>query len=430
MSRPGAAAGPAAHTGTDADVVVVGAGAAGLSLVRHLLDVSFPSALSVAVVEPPPGPVRSPERTWCFWEEEGEGAGAGGSGAGLGAPVTASWRRLLVRGPGGEALGGDSPRRYLMVRSADFIRAMDARLAAAGSVTRVTGTVTAVGDGPYGARVSGTDAEGRPFALTGRWVFDSRPPRVLPPAHTTLLQHFRGWFVRTAEDRFDPGTAELMDLRTPQPRRGLSFAYVLPLTPREALVEYTEFSPSPLSVGEYEAALRHYTGHVRPLGEFTVTGAEQGVIPMTDGRFARRAGRSVFRIGTAGGATRPSTGYTFATVQRQSAQVAAALAAGRTPLPPRPHARRHLAMDAALLRALATGRVDGADFFARLFRRNRLDSVLRFLDGRSAFREEVAIGLRSPIWPMARSLAELPLLPRRPSAAVPRPGDPHQRKAH
>jgi lycopene beta-cyclase len=423
MNRRDVSAAPA--PAVDADVVVVGAGAAGLSLVGHLLDAAGPSGPpSVAVVEPPPGPDRSPERTWCFWEE-----GGGGPGAGLGVPVAASWRRLLVRGPGGETLGGDSPRRYTMVRSADFTRALDARLAASPAVTRVTGTATAVEDGPRGARVSGTDAGGRPFALTGRWVFDSRPPRVLPPARTILLQHFRGWFVRTREDRFDPDTAELMDLRTPQPRCGLSFAYVLPLTPREALVEYTEFSPAVLTGGEYEAALRHYTGHVRPLGAFTVTGAEQGVIPMTDGRFARRAGRSVFRVGTAGGATRPSTGYTFATVQRQSARVAAALAAGRTPLPPRPYARRHLAMDAALLRALATGRVDGADFFARLFRRNRLESVLRFLDGRSAFREEVAIGLRSPVWPMARSLAELPLLPRRPPAAVPRPHGSLQRKA-
>ncbi|MEE1927125.1 lycopene cyclase family protein [Streptomyces sp. TRM 70351] len=390
----------------DADVVVVGAGAAGLSLARELTAGSGPGpACSVLLVEPPPGPRRSPERTWCFWGEPGA------------APdplASASWERLAVRGRDGGPVTGSSARRYQMIRSADFTRALDAELAAVPGVARYTGTVTGVADdGPHGAAVSGLDTAGRPFRLRGRWVFDSRPPRVLPPARTTLLQHFRGWFVSTAEDRFDPGTAELMDFRTPQPRRGLSFAYVLPFTPREALVEYTEFSPAPLGDAGYAEALRHYTERVRPLGTFTVTRAEQGVIPMTDAVFPRRAGRSVFRVGTAGGATRPATGYTFAAVRRQSAAIAAAYRAGAAPVPPRPHARRHRAMDAALLRALATGRVDGAAFFEDLFRRNPLERVLRFLDGRSSPAEEVAIGLRSPVLPMARSLAELPLLPRR-----------------
>ncbi|MTE17889.1 lycopene cyclase [Streptomyces sp. TRM43335] len=401
---------------TDADVVVVGAGAAGLSLVEHLSTAGLPREYGIVVVEPPPGPGRSPDRTWCFWEDEAPDGGEPADSDGLAGLVTASWGRLVVRAPDGGTAGGASPRRYRMVRSPDFLRAADVRLSADPRVTRVRGTVTGIDDGPHGARVTGVGADGRPFAVTGRWVFDSRPPRRLPPARTTLLQHFRGWFVRTEEDRFDPGTAELMDLRTPQPRRGLSFAYVLPFSSREALVEYTEFAPSVLDDEGYEAALRHYTRRVRPLGALTVTGVEQGVIPMTDGRFPRRVGRSVFRIGTAGGATRPATGYTFATVRRQSARIAAALADGRVPSPPRPHARRHLAMDAALLRALATGRIDGAAFFADLFRRNPLPSVLRFLDGGSSPREEVAIGLRSPVWPMARSLVELPLVRRRPSA--------------
>ncbi|MFF3728159.1 lycopene cyclase family protein [Streptomyces erythrochromogenes] len=54
----------------DADVTVVGAGAAGLSLAVEL---SKPlpagrTALRVAVSEAPPRPLRSPSRTWCHWE--------------------------------------------------------------------------------------------------------------------------------------------------------------------------------------------------------------------------------------------------------------------------------------------------------------------------------------------------------------------------
>ncbi|MBD3931139.1 lycopene cyclase [Streptomyces chumphonensis] len=398
--------------GLDVDAVVVGGGAAGLSLARHVTAEPGP-APTVAVVEPPSGPVSSPPRTWCFWEH-GDGE--------LEEFVHRSWGRLLVRGTDGRVVTGDGwdGVRYKMIRSADFLPAVTAELAADRRVHLVTATVTGVHDGPDGARVTGVDAAGRAVALRGRWVFDSRPPRRLPPARTTLFQHFRGWFVRTATDRFDPGVAELMDFRTPQPPGGLSFVYVLPLGPRDALVEYTEFGPAPLDDAGYREALEHYTRRVRPLGPHTVTGTEQGVIPMTDGHFPRRLGDSVLALGAAGGATRPATGYTFAAIQRQAAAVAAALRAGRTPVPPRPHARRHLAMDAAWLRALAAGRIDGAAFFTRLFARNPPRRVLDFLDGTSGPVGDVALGLRCPVGPMARSLAELPFLPRR-TAPLPHP---------
>ena len=402
----------------DADVVIVGAGASGLSLARRLVDAPEAGGEipSVILVEQPPGPAGPAESTWCFWDEpDGE----------YDELVAARFRRLLVRDREGRAVTGTAPRPYKMLRSADFVGATAHRLASLPGVRRFPGVVTGARDLPGGGgRVDGEDAEGRRFRLTGRWVFDSRPPQP-PPARTTLLQHFRGWFLSTRRECFDPAVAELMDFRTPQPETGLSFAYVLPLSSRDALVEYTEFSPRPLSSRDYDAALRHYTGTVRPLGDFTVTAAEQGVIPMTDGAFPRRHGESVFPLGTAAGATRPSTGYTFAAIQRQTAGIAAALRAGRAPLPPRAHSRRHRAMDAVLLRALATGRVDGADLLAGLFRNNPLPRVLAFLDGRSTLREEWAIGMSVPVGPMLRSLAELPFLPRLSAPAPPAaPGGP------
>ncbi|MFI6348186.1 lycopene cyclase family protein [Streptomyces sp. NPDC050560] len=396
----------------DADVVVVGAGAAGLSLARRLAATRGPGGRvpSIVVVEPPPGAATSPPRTWCFWER------AAGD---LDAFVSASWERLCVRDPGGRTLTGTTPYPYRMIRSADYLPAVARELASAAHVRRLTGTVTRVAELPCGGRVTGVDAHGAAFAVEGRWVFDSRPPRRLPPARTTLFQHFRGWFVETAADRFEPGVAELMDFRTPQPARGLSFAYVLPFSKRRALVEYTEFSPRPSDRAAHERALDHYTRHIRPLGAFTVTAAEQGAIPMTDAQLSRGQGASVFAIGTAGGATRPATGYTFATVQRQSAAIADAWRRGHRPVPPRPHKRRHLAMDAAWLRALDRGRIDGPAFFTGLFAHNPLPRVLRFLDGASTPAEDIALGLRCPAGAMALSLLELPLLPRRSTPLAP-----------
>lgn len=383
------------------DVVVVGGGAAGLSL-AHRITATGP--MSVTVVEPPDGPVRPPERTWCYWDRDtGD----------LDAAVTASWPRLRVHGADGRPVTVDpAPLRYRMLRSGAFERLVHQRLAASPGGQVLRATADTVHDVPGGAEVRCTDPDGRPLTLRARHVFDSRPLSALPPARTQLLQHFRGWFVHTARERFDPAVADLMDFRVPQPRHGLAFGYVLPLAPDRALVEYTEFSRAPLTTEAYEAALGHYARHVLRLGPFTVEAAEQGVIPMTDARFPRRAGASVFRIGTAGGATRPATGYTFAAVRRHSAAVAAALHDGHDDIPA-PHGRRALAMDAILLRALDTGRVDGPAFFTGLFRRTPPERLLRFLDGATSLREEWGIGLRTPVGPMLRTALEVPFLPRR-----------------
>ncbi|MEU1193454.1 lycopene cyclase family protein, partial [Streptomyces sp. NPDC005859] len=86
----------------------------------------------------------------------------------------------------------------------------------------------------------------------------------------------------------------------------------------------------------------------------------------------------------------------------------------RRPLPPPAHSARSRAMDAVLLRALDSGRVGGADFFAHLFTRVPMERLLRFLDGRTRLHEDLSVGIRTPVLPMLRSAAELPYLPRRP----------------
>ncbi|MFJ1808128.1 MULTISPECIES: lycopene cyclase family protein [unclassified Streptomyces] len=391
----------------DADVAIVGAGAAGLSL-AHRLSHRAPGTrrLSVLLVEAPPGPLRPLRRTWCFWER-GRGR--------YDAAVTATWQRLRVHTPGGRAVEDDiAPLRYKMIRSDDFEGLIAHDLAQSEQVRRIEATAETVEGVPGGAQVLVRTADGRPLTVRARWVFDSRPLGSLPAARTTLLQHFHGWFVRADRPVFDLGTVDLMDFRTPQPSRGLSFGYVLPTGDRQALVEYTEFSPEVLSAQGYDAALRHYTEDVLGLTGLEVVSTETGVIPMTDAPFARQTAPSVFRIGAAGGATRPSTGYTFAAVQRQTRAVAGALAAGRRPLPPPAHSARSRAMDAVLLRALDSGRVGGADFFAHLFTRVPMERLLRFLDGRTRLHEDLSVGIRTPVLPMLRSAAELPYLPRRP----------------
>jgi lycopene beta-cyclase len=60
-------------------------------------------------------------------------------------------------------------------------------------------------------------------------------------------------------------------------------------------------------------------------------------------------------------------------------------------------------MDALLLRAIDTGRLDGAAFLADLFARQPTARVLRFLDGVTSLREDLAVMASAPAGAMLRT---------------------------
>ncbi|MFF5074849.1 lycopene cyclase family protein [Micromonospora olivasterospora] len=381
--------GVAASPPVDVDLALVGGGGAA-SLVLAALDRHGVRGVRVAVLDP----VRKhgQDRTWAFW---------GRPGGELEPLLSASWRRVEVTTPARRRVLDLAPLRYAMLRSAPvYARAAEAerRLGA----TRIDAAVTALADD--GTRVLLRGPDGVPLARAS-WVLDSRPRPPRRPGRTSWLQHFRGWWLEAGAAAFDPDRAVLMDFRTPQPRRGVSFGYVLPVSDRYALVEYTEFSPAPLTDHGYDRALRGYVARLGLHPEaLRVREVENGVIPMTDAPFARRPSPRVVCLGTAGGATRPSTGYTFAAMLRQAEQVARAVAAGRPPVPAPAYPRRHLWLDAVALRALDTGRLAGPDFFDRLFDRNPPQRVLRFLDGGTSPGEDLAVMRSSPLLPMTSAV--------------------------
>ncbi|MFF0820183.1 MULTISPECIES: lycopene cyclase family protein [Micromonospora] len=373
----------------DVDVALVGGGGAA-SLVLAALDRHGLAGLRVAVVDPVRR--RGQDRTWAFW---------GRPGGELDGVLSASWGHVEVVTPARRRVLDLAPLRYAMVRSAPvYARAAEAerRLGA----VRFDAAVAGLDDD--GTRVVVRGGDGAPL-VRASWVLDSRPRPPARPGRTSWLQHFRGWWVASEVALFDPRRAVLMDFRTPQPGRGVSFGYVLPVSDRFALVEYTEFSPARLTGDGYDRALRGYLGRLGwDPAALVVREVEDGVIPMTDAPFPRRPSPRVVRLGTAGGATRPSTGFTFSAMLRQAEQVAAALAGGRAPVPAPAYPRRHLWMDAVALRALDTGRVGGPEFFDRLFDRNPASRVLRFLDGDTGVVEDLAVMRSSPLAPMTSAV--------------------------
>ncbi|GIJ80965.1 lycopene beta-cyclase [Micromonospora phaseoli] len=369
----------------DVDLALVGGGGAA-SLVLAALDRHDVRDLRIAVVDPVRR--RGQDRTWAFWDHPGND---------LDDLLSASWSQVEVVTAGGHRALELAPLRYAMLRSGPiYDRAAEAERRL--GVTRIAAAADALDDDGDRVLVR-TDAD-RPV-LRARWVLDSRPRPPRRPGRTNWLQHFRGWWLTADRPVFDPGRAVLMDFRTPQPARGVSFGYVLPVDSRYALVEYTEFSPALLTGAAYDRALAGYRDLLGlDPARLTVTEVENGVIPMTDGPFVARPSPRVVRLGTAGGATRPSTGFTFSAMHRQAEQVARAVAAGRPPVPASAYPRRHRWMDAVALRALDRDLVGGPEFFGRLFDRNPAQRVLRFLDGATTVAEDLAVMRSTRLRPM------------------------------
>jgi lycopene beta-cyclase len=243
-------------------------------------------------------------------------------------------------------------------------------------------------------------AEGRESISAAASKFDNRV--------VNLLQHFKGITIESSGLSLDTSRANLMDFRTNQ-KQGTSFFYVLPLSPTKALVEYTLFTPSLLTPAEYDAALKQYVTDTLGLSSFQVLEEEFGIIPMTNYRFPFYQ-QGIFNIGTAGGQTKGSSGYTFRFIQKRADQLASVLisdlnwsgvvkklqALSYTP------ARFHF-YDNVLLNVLWHQYLPGDKVFTRLFERNPAHQVFRFLDNETTLPEELRIISSLPTWPFLKA---------------------------
>ena len=353
------------------DIAVLGGGLAGLSVLYHLQRAGKLAGKSVLLVDPE-GRKAAHDRSWSFWEAEP------GPFENL---VYHRWPLVTVHDAARNLDCDISPYEYKLIRSTEFYEHANKVIDEIEGLKRVTaraGDVRAVGEEVH------FTAGGA--AYVAKLAFSSVPlhlrPRQIKAPY--LDQHFRGWFVETEADTFDPGRAALMDFRTPQHGEA-RFFYVMPFSKRRALIEIAIFSNNHLKTEEYDELLETYIYGHWTQGNYGVTHTESGNIPMTTYPFPTRD-RNLIYIGMRGGATRPSTGYTFLALQRQLMALASAF--------PKvddiaPWPTKHILYDATLLRILQNGDLPADKLFVDLFARNPPERVLAFLNGETSFADEL-----------------------------------------
>jgi len=171
-------------------------------------------------------------------------------------------------------------------------------------------------------------------------------------------------------------------------------------------VEYTLFSAELLPLEEYESALRAHLDELGA-GEYRLLETERGVIPMTDHPFPRRLGRRILAIGTRGGRVKPSTGYAFARIQRDSERIVASLVRRGHPFDLPHDSIRHRFHDRVMLDVMAHEADDVAYILEAMFARNPIWRILRFLDERTTPWEDLSVMTSLQPWPFLRALWRL-----------------------
>jgi lycopene beta-cyclase len=181
-----------------------------------------------------------------------------------------------------------------------------------------------------------------------------------------------------------------MDFRVQQ-EEGTTFVYVMPFTETRALIEFTLFSPAVISQDRYDLGLRNYISGFLGIKEYQIEEEEFGVIPMTNFRFPKTT-NNIIHLGTAGGQTKPSSGYTFQFIQKQSARITEALIRTGAPFYEESIAQKRFDLyDSTLLNILYHEKLQGASIFTELFQKNKMAEVLEFLDNETSIAQELRL---------------------------------------
>lgn len=370
------------------DYIITGGGCAGLSLAYQLLQSTLQDK-RILIIERLPKTEN--DRTWCFWENK-EGP--------FESIVYQQWEHLWIyQGDRARRLA-ISPYQYKMIRGIDFYKKVQDAILQFPNVERLFATVEQITNEADSVSVK---AGGNTYRA--EWCFNSILFNSIPREKFNYLdQHFCGWFIQTKHAAFRTDEAILMDFRTPQ--HGESrFFYVLPISPKEALVEVAIFSNHHLSVREYDEIIYEYLKqHWPQLGPFNIVAKETGIIPMTDYPFRQNDGR-IIHIGTAGGDTKGSTGYTFTRIQTRTAAIVKNLEENRTPVFKGGMWKKRFSWyDSLLLHVLEAEYYPGEVLFQKLFSRNAPQRVLRFLNDESTLQEEIKLIATLPAIPFLKAM--------------------------
>ena len=357
------------------DYLILGAGASGLMLAYRMAKDPFFDHKSILIIDQEQN--KGNDRTWCFWEK----------GTGEWDPLLSKeWSQIYFGALGKSkkiSLGSFS---YKMIRSEAFYKYIWNFIQHKENISFVRDEVTHIRPSEEQVQVNGKSK-----TYLASKVFNSIPLNQTYSSqkkYPVLKQHFIGWFIQTKQDAFDEETATFMDFNIEQ-KGNTRFMYVLPFGKKEALFEYTLFSENLLAKESYEEAIEKYLSD-KNITDYRIVEKEQGSIPMTCYPFASENEKNIVHIGTAGGWTKASTGYTFANSSKKTKELVNFLK-NNSDLSTFEKRSKYNLYDLLFLDVIAQHNELGSTIFSNLFQKVHIHSLFRFLNEESNLMEDLKI---------------------------------------
>ena len=370
------------------DYIIAGSGCAGLSLLYRLLKTPLLQDKSILVIDQ--DHKKSNDRTWCFWEK---------SPGLFESIVHAKWNKLEFLSTEFKKELNLESYTYKMIQGIDFYNFVINYAKKFKNVSFVQETINSIDNIDKKAVLKTTKNR-----YTANYIFNSTNlfnPKI--NEQNSLLQHFKGWIIKTEKPVFNPEIGRLMDFRVSQ-ENGATFMYVLPTSTTEALVEYTLFSPRVLDKEVYTLELKKYIKEELEIDNYTLIHQEFGVIPMSLAKFEQNPKLNVINIGTSGGYTKASSGYTFQFIQKNIIEIINNLVEGNNIIHPTSFKNKYYQWtDRTLLDVLLSNKLTGKDVFTQMFQKVPVERVLAFLGNESSFLEDLLIFKSFPVKPFLTS---------------------------
>ena len=339
------------------DYIVIGGGCAGLSLAYELDIHQKLKDKTLAIVEPRIEYKR--DKTWSFWKV---------SPHNFDKCVKKSWNKFSIKTHSVSKTIKCDNFPYQSIDSGLFYKGINDRLTKNKNIK-------------FFKSIKDLNTE-------NSFIFNSVP--TFEKKKSNLWQHFHGIEIETDKDFFDEDVLNLMDFDCDQ-RNNVHFFYVLPFSKNKAMIETTWLSREDKSLKDYDTQMKNYIERLG-LKDYKINFKEEGAIPL----FYPLSGeeKNKINIGTAGGMTRLSTGYTFLNIQEHSKYIRENIE-NIANVKKYKISTKYQFLDEIFLRVLEKHPEKMSDIFFKMFKASP-KTVIKFLSNKSNFFEDLSIILRMP----------------------------------
>ena len=369
------------------DYIICGAGASGLLLANSMIEDDFFKDKKVLLIEKDNKSLN--DRTWGFWDNKANV---------LDSIIYKSWNNAEFVAPSYKKNFSLRPYKYKMVKAIDFYSHFLKKIDRASNFEYVNASVSEIVSNSIDNYVNTNIGK-----FNSKLIFSSLTlnNKINFNKYPLLNQSFIGWYIETNKNVFDENKITFMDFDRDQ-KNEIRFIYVLPFSPNRALIEYTLFSEKLISNQEYENGIKEYLNK-RGINDYRVLEKEKGNIPMTCFPYEKSNTDKLIHIGTAGGWTKPSTGYTIKNTIEKTEELISLIKSNK-PLKKFNKRNRFWYYDLIFLDVLKSTKGKGYKAFSYMFKRNNHIKILKFLDEKTNLFEELPILLSVNKIPFIKAL--------------------------